>query len=265
MVDVNPADLSTPFMPRESTIVDAIAESRRVADQAMRNNPLVNAIIDQGRTSFRGNYGSDYAWFGEFTPPDKNLLDEFGQPQPQRGIVFWRDDPQGNQAFAMYDIDPKTGVPLRQRIYLHDADGNALFHEGYTGGRSFPDTPIVMYQRESFENPAATWTSDRAIYSGEGHLTGTRIEFRGAWTNSDLGATTVSTYLRVSGNGITINTATTNIANSQNFNIDLDVQTIYDAGQYAVVTVEWHMWRTAGSGSFVPRVYRCRAYSNLTG
>lgn len=263
MVDVNPRELTGPYTPRESTIVDAISESRRIADQAMRNNPLVDAVISQGFTRFAGNYGQNYAFFGDFTPNDKNIVDEFGEPQPQRGVHFERDDPQHNAAFSMYDFDPKVGVPLRQRIYMHDADGHLMFGEGYNGGRAFPDTPIVMYQRESFENPAANWTSDRTIYSGEGNLTGTRLEFRGTWTNSDNAATTMSTFLRLSGGGVTITDPTLNIAGNQNYFRDIDVKAIYDVSDF--ITVEWHMWRTAGAGTFVPRVFRCRTYSYFTG
>lgn len=261
MVDINPNELKGPFTPRESTIVDAIAESRRIADQAMRNNPLVDAVISQGFTRFAGNYGQNYALFGDFTPNDRNLLDEFGEPQPQRGVHFERDDPQHNAAFSMYDFDPKTGVPLRQRIYMHDADGKALMHEGHNGGRAFPDQPIVMYQRESIDPSGAGFTADRTMYSGSGNLTGTRLEFSGAWTNSDAGATTISTYLRCSGGGVTITQPTLNIAGNQNYFVDVDVKAIFDVTDF--INVEWHMWRTAGGGTFVPRIFRCRTYSYL--
>ena len=258
MVDVNPRDLSGPYVPRDTTIVDAVAETRRIADQAMRNNPLVDAVVDRGLTRFRGNYGDDYAWFGEFTPVDQNLLDDFGNKLPQRGIVFWRDDPLHNQAFAMFDFNPQPGVPLRQRISMNDADGKIMMVEGYNGGRTFPDVLIPMYQRESFESPAATWTTDKVIYSGEGHIVGTRLEFSAAYTCS-TGTDTISSFLRLSGGGVTINTPTTALVNSQSISLVVDVKTIYDAGDY--INVEWHMWRSAGSGSFVPRIYRCRNFS----
>jgi hypothetical protein len=258
MVDVNPKELQGPYMPRESTIVDAVAESRRIADQVMRNNPLVDAVVDRGLTRFRGNYGADYAWFGEFSPVDRNLTDDFGHELPQRGIVFWRDDPSHNQVFALYDFDPRAGEPLRQRWYMHDADGKMIFAEGFNGGRAFPDTSIVMYQRESFENPAATWTSDRVVYSGEGNLTGTRIEFTGAYTVSD-GSSNINNYLRVSGGGVTITTSTQTVTGAQNVFWNVDVKTIQNVSDY--INVEWHMWRSSGAASFLPRIYRCRALS----
>jgi len=262
LVDVDPRSLSAPYTPRESTVVDAVAETRRIADQMMRNNPMTNAVVNKGLTRFVGNYGGDYAWFGEFQPYDQNLLDDFGQKLPQRGVVFWRDDPLHNQAFAMYDFDPRVGVPLRQRLYMNDADGKLLLSEGYSGGRAFPDASIVMYQRESFENPAATWTSDRTAYSGEGNLTGTRLDFTAAYTCS-VGTDTISSFLRVSGGGVTINTATSALVGSQNISYTLDIETIFDASNY--VNVEWHMWRSAGTGSFLPRIYRCRCYSPFNG
>lgn len=261
MVDVNPRELTAPYAPRESTLVDAVAETRRIADQVMRNNPLVDAVIDRGLTRFRGNYGSDFAWFGEFFPPDRNLVDDFGEQQPQRGISFVRDDPSHAPAFAMYDFDPRTGEPLRQRIYLHDADGKLFLAEGFNGGRAWPDTPIVMYQRESFENPAATWTSDRTVFSGEGHLTGTRVDFSGAYTVT-VGTDSISNYLRISGGGVTINTPTQTVTGSQNVSHTVDVKSILNVSDY--VNVEWHMWRAAGTGAFLPRIYRCRTYSPMT-
>lgn len=261
MVDVNPQNLLTPYAPRESTLVDAVAETRRIADQVMRNNPLVDAVIDRGLTRFRGNYGGDFAWFGEFLPYDQNLTDDFGDPLPQRGISFVRDDPQHNSAFAMYDFDPRAGEPLRQRIGMHDADGKPLLWEGWAGGRAFPDAPLVMYQRESFENPAATWTSDRVVYSAEGNLIGTQVEFSGAYTVS-VGTDSISNFLRLSGGGVTINTATQTVTGSQNVFRLVDVKTIQAVSDY--INVEWHMWRAAGSGSFLPRIYKCRMFSPLT-
>lgn len=263
MVDIDPGSAASKFTPREATLVDAVAEMKRIADQQMRSNPLKDATVDSGLTRWVGNYGSDFAWFGEFFPPDFNQVDEFGNVKPQRGISFVRDDTQRNSAFSMYDFDPRAGVPLRQRIYMHDADGHALLQEGYNGGRAFPDTPIVMYQRESFENPAATWTADRSIYTGEGNLTGTRLEFRATWTTSDGAATSVNSYLRLSGGGVTITQPTVTLAGAQNYFLDVDVKTIYNVSDF--INVEWHMWRAAGAGSFLPRMYRCRTYSYLTG
>lgn len=261
MVDVNPRDLTAPYAPREANLVDAIAESRRIADQLMRNNPLTDAVIDRGLTRFRGNYGGDFAWFGEFLPADRNLLDDFGNPLPQRGISFVRDDPGQETAFVMYDFDPRAGEPLRQRVYMNDADGKLFLAEGFNGGRAWPDSPIVLYQRESFESPRATWGSDRMVYSGEGNLTGTLVDFSAAYTVSD-GVSTISNYLRVSGGGITINTPTQTVTGNQNVSHLVNVKSILNVADY--VNVEWHMWRASGTAEFLPRVYKCRSYSPMT-
>jgi hypothetical protein len=258
MVDVNPRELQTPYMPRESTIVDAVAETRRIADQVMRNNPLVDAVITQGLTRFRGNYGGDFAWFGEFFPGDKNLLDEFGKPLPQRGISFVRDDPLHQTAFVMYDNDPQVGVPLRQRIYMHDADGRGLMLEGYNGGRAFPDAPLVMYQRETIDPNGVQIGSDVTVFSGEGNLTGTRVRFAAAWGTAG-GTPNWSWYVRFSGGGVTITTPTVNGSGGGNFSLDQDVKSIQTVSNY--INVDWHMWKTGGVGGFTPRPYYCLMYS----
>lgn len=260
MVDVDPRNLVTPYMPRESTIVDAVAETRRIADQVMRNNPLVDAIVSRGLTKFRGNYGGDFAWFGEFLPADRNQLDEFGNIQPQRGISFVRDDPLHNSAFSMYDLDPRAGVPLRQRIYMHDADGKPLLWEGYNGGRAFPDAALVMYQREIIDPNGVQTGSDVIVFSGEGNLTGTRVRFSAAWGTVG-GSPNWSYYVRLAGGGVTINTATVNGAGGGNFSLDIDVKTIQAVSDY--INVDWHMWKTGGAGGFTPRPYHCLMYSNL--
>lgn len=261
MVDVNPQNLLTPYAPRESTIVDAVAETRRIADQVMRNNPLVDAVIDRGLTRFRGNYGSDFAWFGEFLPYDQNLTDDFGDPLPQRGISFVRDDPQHNSAFAMYDFDPRAGEALRQRISMHDADGKPLLWEGWEGGRAFPDAPIVLYQRETIDPNGVQIGSDVVVFSGEGNLIGTKVRMAAAWGTAG-GSPNWSWYVRLSGGGVTINTATVNGAGGGNFSIDVNVKTIKNVSDY--INVEWHMWKTGGAGGFTPRPYYCLMYSPLT-
>lgn len=261
VVDVDPRALQAPYTPRESTLVDAVAESRRIADQAMRNNPLVNAVIDRGLTRFRGNYGGDFIWFGEFFPADKNLTDDFGNDMPQRGISITRDDPTHSQVFALYDFDQQAGEQLRQRIYMRDADGKALMLEGFNGGRAFPDAPIVLYQRETIDPNGVQIGSDVVVFSGEGNLIGTRLAMSAAWGTAG-GTPTWSTYLRVSGGGVTINTATSSGSGGGNISWNVDVKTILNASDY--INVEWHMWKTGGTGGFTPRPYFCRMFSPFT-
>jgi len=261
MVDVNPRDLQTPYTPRESTIVDAVAETRRIADQVMRNNPLVDAVISQGLTRFRGNYGADFAWFGEFYPADRNLTDAYGNELPQRGIIFVRDDPQHNSAFQLYDFDPRAGEALRQRIGMHDADGKPLLWEGWDGGRAFPDAPVVMYQRETIDPNGVQIGSDVVVFSGEGNLIGTKFRMGAAWGTAG-GTPNWSWYVRLSGGGVTINTPTVNGSGGGNFFIDVSVKTIQAVSNY--INVDWHMWKTGGTGGFTPRPYYALMYSPHT-
>jgi hypothetical protein len=259
LVDIDPADTASKYTPREATLVDAVAEAKRIADQQMRSNPLKDARVNSGLTKWTGNYGGDLAWIGEFYPADKNQFDQYGNQKPQRGINFVRDDPQHNIAFALYDPWPTVGVPLRQRIYMYDADGKAFLKEGYSGGRAFPDAPIVLYQREVIDPNGITIGSDVVVFSGEGNLIGSKVQMSAAWA-AIAGTPTWSTYLRLTGGGVTINTATTSGSGGSNISWTVDVKTIMNVSDY--INVEWHMWKTGGTGGFTPRPYFCRMYSD---
>jgi len=258
VADINPQDTVAKYTPRQSDMVDAAAAATRIAEQQMRSNPIENAVVTKGLTRFVGNYGSDFAWFGEITPYDLNLEDDFGNNMPQRGIVFVRDDPQHNSAFAMYDWNPQVGVPLRQRVSMHDADGKVVYEEGAAGGRGFPDQPLIMYQRETIDAAGVSVGADTIQYSGAGNLTGRRVDFQASW--AAVGTVTVSAYLKLQGGGVTITTPTVVQSGAQNFLYDsIDVGTIFDATDF--INIEWHAWRSAGTGTFFPRIYRCRTYS----
>jgi hypothetical protein len=261
LVDINPADAVSKYVPRESTIVDAVAEVKRVADQQMRSNPLKNAKVDEGLTRWVGNYGSDFAWFGEFFPADQNQLDAYGHARAQRGISFVRDQPGPQAAFALYDAWPKAGTALRQRLYMYDADGKKYMMEGYNGGRAYPDAPLVLYQRETIDPNGIVATTDTVVFSGEGNMTGTKVRMAAAWATAG-GTPTYSTYLRVSGGGVTITTATTSGSGAGSVFWDIDTKTIMNVSDY--VNVEWHMWKTGGTGGLMPRPYYCRTFSDLT-
>lgn len=259
MVDIDPTEDAGKYIPREPTLVDAVAEAKRIADQALRANPLENARIASGLTRWVGNYGQDFAWFGEFYPADKNQFRPDGTNKPQRGISFVRDDPQHNIAFAMYDPFTAAGTPLRQRIYMYDADGKPLLTEGFHGGRRFPDAPIVLYQRETIDPAGVQLTTDVVVFSGEGNLIGTRLLMSAAWGAAG-GTPNWSTYLRASGGGVNVVTATSTGAGGGNIAWSLNVKPIMDVSDY--INVEWHMWKTGGTGGFTPRPYYCRMYSD---
>lgn len=252
MVDINPAETISKYTPRATTIVDAVAETKRIADQQMRSNPLKNARIDSGLTRWVGNYDGDLVWIGEFLPYDANLTDAYGNPKPQRGVSIVRDDPQHSSAFVMYDWNPQPGVPLRQKIAMHDADGRRLLVEGDFGGRNYPDKAIPMYPRISIDS-GGNATSAELVWSGEGNIIGTHMHFAGTWAAS--GSPTVSNFVRYSGGGITINTPTI----TSNPNHRTDITSIYQVSDY--VNVEWYVWRSAGTGLYYPRPYLCRNWS----
>lgn len=259
MVDIDPSDTSSRYTPREATLVDAVAETKRIADQQMRSNPLKDARISSGLTKWTGNYGGDLAWIGEFLPADRNQFDQYGNMKAQRGINIVRDDPLHNAAFSLYDPWPTAGTPLRQRIYMHDADGKNFLVEGFNGGRSFPDAPIVLYQREVIDPSGITIGTDVIVFSGEGNLIGTKVQMSAAW--AAIGGTpNWSTYLRISGGGVTINTATSTGSGSGSIFWTVDVKAIMNVADY--VNVEWHMWKTGGTGGFTPRPYLCRTFSD---
>jgi hypothetical protein len=115
-----------------------------------------------------------------------------------------------------------------------------------------------MYQRDIIDPAGVSVGSDSIQYSGAGNLTGRRVDFQASWAAS--GTVTVSAYLRLTGGGVTINTATVVQVGAQNFLYDsIDVGTIFDVSDF--VQIEWHAWRSAGTGTFFPRIYRCRTYS----
>lgn len=151
MVDINPADWVQQFTPRSPDLVDAVAEVRRIAEQQMRSNPLANGIVPYGLTKWRGNYGGDLVWIGEFLPEDPNL------DKPQRGLSIVRDDTQRRAAIDLYDPSPSEGVPLRQRLAFGDADGRRLLHESqHDGGWAFPRLPVHLYSSKVVSSSSST-------------------------------------------------------------------------------------------------------------
>jgi hypothetical protein len=153
MGEVNPYGQAQQFTPRDTNIVDAIAETKRITDAALRSNPLRNARVDDGLMQWRGNYSGGVAnsgaflWVGEFSPIDGVL------GKSQRGFVLTRDDPKHAAALWMYDPAGSTAnpisQPLRQRIFMRDADNRPFLEEGVKGGASFPWCAIPLFPAQS--------------------------------------------------------------------------------------------------------------------
>lgn len=258
MVDIEPSAEISRFTPRDTTLVDAVAEAKRIAEQQMRSNPLKDARIDAGLTQWVGNYGGSLVWIGEITPPDQNLVDAYGNLRPQRGFVLQRDDPGGHFAYTMYDSSPSAGQPLQQTVIMYDVNGQFTYRESSQGGLAFPDRPIVMYPRVNIEAGMTNVTDDMP-WAGSGNHTATRLQFQGGWAAS--GVVTVSTYVRVTGvGGTVVNSPTRVLVGANAIDELIDISAIYNNGE-DFIDVQWHTWRSAGTGSYFPRPTRVRSYS----
>jgi len=134
--------------PRSPTIVDQVAEAQRVAESIARSNPLYNAKIDGGLMVWRGNYAGSggiadsLLWIGAFSPIDGV------KGKSQRGFALTRDDSKHGWAFYMYDPEGASrtvGNPLRQRVYMRDADNKQIMTEARGGGLAWPVGQIPLY------------------------------------------------------------------------------------------------------------------------
>lgn len=258
MVDIDPTVSVAKYAPRNTTLVDAVAEAKRIADQSLRSNPLENARISGGLTKWVGNYGGSLVWIGEITPNDRNLFDNYGNNKKQRGFVLQRDDPGQHFAITMYDASPSEGVPLRQRLWMYDVNGKNIYRESESGGLNFPDRPIVMYPRMNIE-AGLTNAADEIPWGGAGNITGTHIEFNAGWAAG--GTVTVTTFVRVIGSdGTVVDSPTRVLAGANNISETIDISAIYNGGA-DFVDVQWHTLRSAGTGNYYPRPQRVRNYS----
>jgi hypothetical protein len=138
------------YTPRNPSVVDAIAYSRRLADSILSNNPLTDATVSRGLIRWLGNYANgggtgpdkiNFLWIGEFYPADTNLP---GSP-PQRGFSLVRDDSRGGvSAIALYDPSPSVGGALKQALFFTSGDGKRLFEESRNGGQKWPEDNVPM-------------------------------------------------------------------------------------------------------------------------
>jgi hypothetical protein len=222
MADIDPyAQLAaTQLTPRSPNLVDAIAEASRITDAQLRANPLYNAKIDGGLMVWRGNYAGDnpndpirdsFLWIGEFGPRDavKGKL--------QRGIQITRDDPKHTQAFAVFDpqaAQRTVSDPLRQRVFMQDADGKQIISEAIDGGVAFPWVNVPLYPANPIFTFLTTATGgntqnapilqswmgldtnvQRTIWEGYAPCVSTRLEYLGYATAQS--ATTLGLQLRI--------------------------------------------------------------------
>lgn len=231
MVDIDVYGQTQQYTPRQTDIVDAIAETRRITEAAMRSNPLRNAYIDDGLMKWHGNYaggplGGAFLWIGEFRPNDQILN------KPQRGFILSRDDSSHSTALWLYDPFPSTTKPLRQLLAMRDADNKNIMIEGRDGGTAFPWAPIPLYSQITdrvniFVDNGSGGSIikalpvigaingiqagvDRMLYRGRGPMVGNRIRYRG---NSNSTGSTYGVFLVVAFDdpaGTTISTPVVN-------------------------------------------------------
>lgn len=179
MVDIDPyAQLATTALtPRSPNLVDAIAETTRIAEAQMRANPLYNAKIDGGLMVWRGNYAGSggiqdsLLWIGEFAPNDAT------KNKGQRGFALTRDDPNHGWAFYMYDPQGESrdgSNPLRQRVFMRDADNKQIMSEARGGGLAWPWGQVPLYpSNQAFQSVRTdAGTTIKVIPLGPGVVSG---------------------------------------------------------------------------------------------
>jgi hypothetical protein len=244
------------FAPEPPSDTRILAEVRRIAEQILRSNPLENARVDGGLTRWVGNYGGEFAWFGEFLPQDPNT------GQAQRGISLVRDDPKRKTAFAMFDPNPRAGQPLRQRVYMDDADGRRLLHEGDDGGLGYPYFPVMMFRADAGGYVQTNQTSDRLIFTGRSAVMGRHVEAIGFGTS--FSGESGRVFMRVQGNGTTVFSNTFDYTGVGGFNLTADLGVsggIRDAG---VMTVDVFCRKLAGPGDIVVQLQSVYSFSKPT-
>jgi hypothetical protein len=196
--EIDPYGQIQEFTPRSTNIVDAIAETKRVTESALRSNPLRNAVVDDGLMKWRGNYagglGGAYLWIGEFSPNDGVL------GKRQRGFALSRDDPKHARVLWVYDDQGEAAnpinKPLRQQLTMHDADDAPILREARSGGVQWPWAAVPIYPIvEDFYEvgvfgggteflpiiPAANCINgaNRGLFRGYGPMVGHMLKFFG--------------------------------------------------------------------------------------
>lgn len=177
----------TPYPP---SAIDNIKYAQQLADQIMRNNPLINAGIPSGLMKWFGNYtnpdGSkvNFLWIGEFLPGDPNL-----GGKPQRGFSLVRDDQTHSSALALFDRTP--GTPLVQTISIYGYDGQPILEESRNqSGQTFPYQQIPLNKTDGFNAnyPKTSSTSIVSLMEGRFSGSGATLHYR-VWGITDSGTT----------------------------------------------------------------------------
>ncbi|MCG3756684.1 hypothetical protein [Amycolatopsis sp. Poz14] len=181
-MDVDPyAQLQT-LTPRGASIVDPIADAKRVIDAAVRTNPLRNAVVDEGVVRWRGAYNSlgRDSYFVKIGEQDDAPRDPV-RNAPQRGFSVRRDDPTGSEAIRVYDhtAEQHPSGPLRQKVAIFDYLGNRIVQEGELGGLTAPQMAVVLYSLTDNFTASATVSGWQTVAGGETYKNGHVVTARG--------------------------------------------------------------------------------------
>lgn len=243
------------FAPTPPSDTSILQDTKRIADQILRSNPLRNARVDGGLTRWDGAYGGEFAWIGEFLPGDPNR-----DGAPQRGISFVRDDPEQATAFAMYDPNPHPSRPLRQRVFMNDADGRRLLHEGDSGGLGYPYFPIMLFRADSGGYVETGDTTDRLIFTGRTAVMGRHVEVVGFGTS--FAGESGLVFIKVTGDGgAFVFSPQFNYTGVGGFTLTADLGASGTLRDSAVVTVEVYCRKTGGPGNIVIQLRSAYSFS----
>lgn len=235
---------STPFSP---SALDTVLYAQNLADQIMRNNPLVNAIIPKGLMKWYGNYQNpdlspvNFLWIGEFLPSDPNMGN-----RPQKGFSLVRDDQSHSSAIVMFDHNP--GTPLKQTLTISSYDNSPMLDESRNqGGWSFPSMMFPMYPN-SVQLPA--WPQRNSgssdVYYGQVSAVGHMIDVQ--WQMiTDAGVSATFTLRADDGAGHVV-TGTPHPATGGSNVGALDTLDISSMRGAKILTVYGNLAITAGGG-----------------
>lgn len=218
---------------------------------------MENARVKKGLTRWQGNYGGEFAWFGEFLPGDPHLQ------RAQRGISFVRDDPGQHSAFAMFDPNPVASRPLRQRIFMGDADGRRLLYEGDSGGLAYPYFPVMMFRADAGGYIQTNQTTDRLIFTGRTANMGRHVEAVGFGTsfNNESGAVVMKVTAE---GGQSVLSNGFEYTGAAGFNLTADLGTSGPLRDSGVLTVEIYCRKTGGPGDIVIQLRSVYIFSKPT-
>lgn len=254
--------MTTPdyYTPRSPSGLDVVAYARRVVDALHRNNPLTDAVVDQGLIKWLGNYTNsgdpnkiNFLWIGEFFPADTNL-----GGIPQRGFSLVRDDARGGiSAIAMFDSTPSAGGGLRQQLFFTSGDGARLAAESRNGGWAWPAEliPLGPLGNDTLKWPGTQSGSFDTLWEGRVNVIGRHVAYR-IFAANDNGATG-EFRVRVEGPGGDLVSTTHTVAVNVQEVLDSSFSVAAARGNTCTIRLEARRTNAAGTCRMTPITVRC--------